>query len=170
MASTLTDVFSGSLKTVLLWTRTDTQEVGTVANRGSVSATYRIGEGSGSQQADLVFNDTRSIPANQVESIDLLSLTNSELGVSVPYTFRQVRLVRVVNNETATGKKLLFGVGSGGTTSYAHNVGPGSEFVTINHKDPWIVTSGNSVIRIANPNGSAISYTMTIFGTSVEAA
>lgn len=170
MASTLTDVFSGSLKTVILWTRTDTQEVGTVANKGSVSAVYRIGEGSGSKQADLVFNDTRTIPANQIETFDLLDLTHSELGVNVTYEFKQVRLVRVVNNETATGKKILIGVGAGGIGTYAHNIGPGSEFVTINHTDPWIVTSGNSLLRFANPNGTSISYTITIIGTSTEAA
>lgn len=170
MASTLTDIFSGSLKTVLLWTRTDTQEVGTVANNGIVSTLYRIAEGAGSKQADLVFNDTRTIAAGQIDSIDLLSLTHSELGVTVPYTFRQVRLVRVVNNETASGKKLLFGVGAGGVGTYAHSVGPSSEFVTINHVDPWIVTSANSVLRIANPNGSSLSYTITIIGTSTEAA
>lgn len=170
MASTLTDVFSGSLKTVILWTRTDTQEVGAVVNKAAVSATYRITEGSGSQQADLVFNDTRAIPANQIETFDLLNLTHSELGISVPYVFRQVRLVRVVNNETATGKKILIGVGAGGVGTYAHNIGPGSEFVTINHKDPWIVTAGNSLLRFANPNGSSLSYTITIIGTSVEAA
>lgn len=170
MASTLTDIFSGSLKTVLLWARTDTQEVGTVANKGAVSTLYRIGEGSGSQQADLVFNDTRTIAAGQIDAIDLLAMTHSELGVSVPYVFHQVRLVRVVNNETVTGKKLLFGVGAGGVGTYAHNVGPGSEFVTINHVDPWIVTSANSLLRIANPNGSSLSYTLTIIGTSAEPA
>lgn len=170
MASTLTDVFSGSLKTILQWTRTDTQEVGSVVDKATISTLYRIGEGSGTQQADLVFSDTRTIPANQLESLDLLNLSSTELGVAVPYVFRQLRLVRVVNNETTAGRKLLVGVGAGGTNVYAQAVGPGSEFVTINHRDPWVVTSGNSVVRLANPNGQSLSYTITLIGTSVEAA
>ena len=171
MASTLTDVFSGSLKTILQWTRTDTQDVGSVVDKATQSTLYRIGEGSGAGQADLVFSDTRSIPAGQFESLDLLSLTHSEFGVSVPYVFRQLRVIRIVNNETATGRRLLVGVDPGRPTSvYATSVGPGSEMVAINQTDSWVVTTSNAALRLANPNGSALSYTIVLIGTATAAA
>lgn len=116
-----------------------------------------------------MFSDSRTIPANTVETLDLLNLTSSDLGVSVPYVFRQLRVVRVVNNETAVGRKLLVGVGAGGVSSYAHSIGPGSELVSINAKDSWPVTSANATLRMANASGSSLSYSIYLIGTSTAA-
>lgn len=109
MAETLTDSLTGTLQVRLSWDRTDTQEVGTVTNRSTKVTTYDVADGDGPGEADLVFTDTRSIPANTVEVIDLLTLTQQAFDVDVPFTFRQVRTVRVVNNETAAGRSPVRG-------------------------------------------------------------
>jgi len=171
MAETVTDVVSGTLRTTLTWNRTDTQQLGTVSNKKTQSGSYTIADGNSSGQADLVFTDTRTIAANTVEQIDLLNLTQATLGVSVPFSFRQLNLVRVVNKETAAGKRLLFGVDPGRPTSvYAASIGPASEWSAINHKDSWLVTAANSVVRICNPTASPITYSLYLIGTSTAAA
>jgi hypothetical protein len=170
MAETLTDSLTGTLQVRLSWDRTDTQEVGTVTNRSLKVATYDVADGDGPGEADLVFTDTRAIPANTVEVIDLLTLTQQAFDVDVPFTFRQVRTVRVVNNETAAGRRILFGADPGRPqTTYAVEIGPGSEFVSINHVDAWDVSDANKAIQIANPNGVAVSYSIYLLGTSVQA-
>jgi hypothetical protein len=170
MAETLTDALTGTIRTSLSWTRLDTQEVGSITNRKVANSTYAIADGDGPGQADLVFADARTIPANTVESFDLLSLTQQALGVTVPFTFRQLRAIRVVNTSTAAGRRLLVGVDPGRPTAvYAAEVGPGSEWFSVNQTDSWRVTEANSVIRIANPNAASVSYELYLFGTSTAA-
>jgi hypothetical protein len=170
MADTLTDSLTGQVRTAISWTRLDTQEVGSITNRKTANATYNITDGDGPGEADLVFADSRTIPANTIESFDLLNLTQQALGVTVPFVFRQLRAIRVVNTTTTSGRRLLVGVDPGRpTVVYAAEVGPGSEWFSINQTDSWEVTEANSVIRIANPNAASVTYELYLFGTSTAA-
>lgn len=170
MSETLTDSLTGTLRTSLQWSRVDTKEVGTITNRKTQTATYTIADGDGPGEADLVFADERTIPANTIEDFDLLNLTQQSLGVTVPFTFRQLRAIRVANTTTTPGLRLLIGVDPGRpTVVYAAEVGPGSEWFSVNQTDSWEVTEANSVIRIANPNASAVTYELYLFGTSTAA-
>lgn len=170
MADTLTDSLTGSVRTSLTWSRVDTQEVGSVSNKKTQNAIYTITDGDGPGAADLVFADSRTIPANTVETFDLLNLTQQTLGVSVPFTFRQLRLIRIVNTSTVAGRKILVGVDPGRPTAvYAAEVGPGSEWFAINQTDSWAVTADNSSIRIANPTSQAATYELYLIGTSTAA-
>ena len=169
MADTVTDSLTGSLRTSLLWTRVDTQEVGAITDKGSGGALYPITDGHAAGQADLIFCDTREIAADTVEMIDLSDISQTRLGVVVPFTFTAIRCVRVTNNSTTVGKNLLFGVDPGRPTLvHAANIGPGSEFVTINHIDSWVVTNDNKEIYICNPNATSISYSLYLLGTAYD--
>jgi len=170
MAESLTDTLTGSFQVNLNWQRADAQETGSVSQEAFKSVSYGVTDGDGPGEADLVFTDTRTIPANTVEVIDLLTLTQQTFNVDVPYTFRQVRIVRIVNNETVAGRRVLVGADPGRPQStYAIEVGPGSEFSAVNHVDAWIVTSENSELQIANPSSVAVSYSLYILGTSTQA-
>lgn len=170
MAETLTDALTGTLRTSMQWARLDTQEVGSITNRKTATSTYTLADGDGPGQADLIFADARTIPANTIESFDLLNLTQQALGVTVPFTFRQLRAIRVVNASTTAGRRLLVGVDPGRPTAvYAAEVGPGSEWFSVNQTDSWEVTEANSVVRIANPNGASVNYELYLFGTSTAA-
>jgi len=167
MAETVTDIVTGQWSSSLAFVRTDTQQIGTVRNSASSSGTYTFSDGSGTGQADLAFGDTRTIAANTVEEIDLLNLDRSHLGVTVPMVFRQLVAVRIKNNETAAGKKLLVGVDPGSpTTSYAFEVGPGMEVASANTTDGWVVTNTNSTLRLANPNNTELEYEIFLLGNS----
>lgn len=155
--------------TRLQWSRVDTQETGAITNRNIVGAQYGIGDGPGSGAADVVWTDSRTIPAESVDEIDLLTLTQNALGVSVPCPIRQLRAIRVANAETAAGLSIRVGSDATGV-AYAFAVGPGSEVLSVNSLDAWIVTNDNNVLRIANPHASAAAYSIVLVGTSVEAA
>jgi hypothetical protein len=171
MADSLTDVLTGRVTTSLQWTRTDTQEVGTITNRKTQNGAYALTDGDGPGQADLVFADQRTIAANTIEEFDLLNLSQQALDVAVPFVFRQLRVIRIVNESTTAGLRLLVGVDPGRPTAvYAAEVGPGSEWIAVNQTDAWEVTADNSVVRIANPNGATVTYSLYLIGTSVAAA
>lgn len=170
MADTLTDTLTGQVRTSLSWLRTDAQEVGSVTNRKTQAATYNIVDGDGPGEADLVFADQRTIAANAIESFDLLNLTQTALGVAVPFVFRQLRVIRLVNESTTAGRRLLVGVDPGRPTAvYAAEVGPGSEWIAVNQTDAWEVTADNSIVRIANPNAASVTYSLYLLGTSTAA-
>ena len=66
---------------------------------------------------------------------------------------------------------LLVGAGPGRPAAVsAAEVGPGSEGLAVNQTDAWEVTADNSVVRIANPNGATVTYSLYLIGTSVAAA
>jgi len=152
----------------MTWNRVDTQQIGSVTNRKTAVGLYPMSDGDGPGEADLVFADARTIPGNTIEEFDLLDLEQVALNVTIPYEFRQLRAIRIVNASTAAGRRLLIGVDPGRpTVVYAAEVGPGSEWFSVNQIDAWQVTEENSVIRIANPNGAAVNYEIYLFGTSV---
>jgi hypothetical protein len=170
MATTVTDTLTATVRTGLQWNRTETQTVGTIVNRKTSNSVYTITDGDGPGEADLVFADARTIPGNSIEEFDLLDLEQTALLVDVPYEFRQLRAIKIVNTSTVAGRRLLIGVDPGRpTVVYAAEVGPGSEWSAVNYVDAWEVTEDNSVLRIANPNGQAVTYELYLIGTSTPA-
>lgn len=170
MADTITDTLTATIRSSVQWNRTETQEIGTISQRATKASVYTLADGADAGEADLVFTDTRTIPAGNAEELDLLNLTQQTLEVAVPYQFRQVRYLRIVNNETAAGRRLLVGSDPAKpTVVYAAEVGPASEFATVNQTDSWRVTEVNAKFRVANPTSASISYSLYVIGTSVAA-
>jgi hypothetical protein len=167
MADSITDTLTGSIRTVMIWDRTDSQEVGSYVNAKTVINDYRLADGSGPRSADLVFADSRTIPANTMETFDLSDLEQSTFGVDVPFEFAQVRCIKVRNTSTVSGRRLLIGVSPGSPTSvYAAEIGPGSEWFAMNYDDAWQVTDANKLFRLSNPNAAAVTYEFYVFGTA----
>lgn len=168
MADSVTDVLTGTIRTVMTWNRVDSQEIGSIANRKTVVSDYPLTDGSTAGKADLVFADSRSVAAGVMEEFDLTNLTQSALGTSVPFSFAQVRCIKVRNTSTVAGRRILVGVSPGSPTSvYAAEVGPGSEWFAINYQDSWEVTNDNKIFRLSNPSAGAVTYEFFVFGTAV---
>lgn len=163
----MADTLAATIRTVMIWDRTVDQDIGTTVSAKTDQNTYAIADGAGSEQADLVYAATRTITASSIESIDLRDLEQETLGVTVAYDFRQLRLIRIKNNSTTAGQMIRVGVDPGRpSVVYATEIGPGSEWFSINHVDAWQVTDDNRVFYIANPNAAAVSYSIWLLGTS----
>ena len=164
----MADTLAATIRTVMLWTRTQDQDIGATVNAQTDQQTYAITDGSGAQQADLVYAASRTIPANSLEEIDLRDITQTTLGVAVAYDFRQLRMIRVRNDATVAGRRLRVGVDPGRpSVVYAAEIGPGSEWFSVNHVNAWPVTEDNRSLWVANPNAAAITYSLWLIGTSV---
>ena len=167
----MADTLAATIRTVMILNRTVDQDIGTTVKAATDQQTYQITDGSGARQADLVYAAERTIPANSLEEIDLRDIEQTTLGVTVNYDFRQVRLLRIRNDETTSGRRLRVGVDPGRpSVVYAAEIGPGSEWFSINHVNAWVVTDANRSLWIANPNAAPITYSLWIVGTSVAPA
>lgn len=164
----MADTLAATIRTVMLLNRTVDQDIGTTVKAATDQQTYAITDGSGSRQADLIYAATRTITANSLEEIDLRDITQTTLGVSVAYDFRQVRLLRIRNDATVSGRKLRVGVDPGRPSIvYAAEIGPGSEWFSINHVNAWVVNDANRKLWLSNPNAVSLTYSLWILGTSV---
>lgn len=169
MADSVTDTLTGTIRTVMIWNRTDAQEIGSYANAKTVVADYRLADGDGPREADLVYADSRTIAAGVMEEFDLTNLSQTVLGATVPFNFAQVRCIKVRNTATVAGRRLLIGVSPGSPTSvYAAEIGPGSEWFAMNYEDAWEVTADNKMFRLSNPSAEAVTYEFFVFGTAVS--
>jgi|TARA_B100000073_G_scaffold291156_1_gene254067 hypothetical protein len=166
MADTLTDLFDANVQVKMSFTRTDTQEVGSVTNVKRGTTTYEIGDGSQSISAEFIYADTRTVSANSVDSLDLTNLTQSTLDVSVPFSFATIRLIRVVNNSTTSGDYLYLGADSSNPTQqFAIAVGAGGEVTMVNSLDTYGVNSSNGTFRIYNDASTSTEYEIYIIGS-----
>lgn len=170
MAETVSDLFSGIITVKTQWQRIDAQEIGSAINKKTAQTLYTLGDGFGEGAADIVYAETRTIPANGIDTIDCAALTQQTLEIPVPFTFAQIRVVRVVNNETTAGRYIYFGASETDPFGvFAWAVGPESEFLSVNYRDAWLVNAQNGVVRIANPSGVEVSYSIVLIGSAANA-
>lgn len=170
MAETVSDLFSGIITVKTQWQRIDAQEIGSAINKKTAQTLYTLGDGAGEGNADLVYAETRTIPANGVDTIDCAAITQQTLEIPVPFAFAQIRVVRVVNNESAAGRYIYFGASETdpfGTFAWA--VGPESEFLSVNYRDAWLVNGQNGTVRVSNPSNVDVSYSIVLIGSAANA-
>jgi hypothetical protein len=163
----MADTLTGVVSTTTSITRTTADTVGTAARGLTASAIYQLNNASG-PLADQVWISNRSLAVGASETFDLLSLTDTIQGATGIQTMRQVRLVRVVNNETATGPRIVVGPsGTNGWGRVAGEVGPGGELLAVQQTHAWGVTTTERAvtIRATGPTGS-VAYSIVIAGTN----
>jgi hypothetical protein len=114
--------------------------------------------------ANIAWQDSRTIPANTVDAINLSSLVIDSLGIYGTISMQQASQFYLRNKSTAAGSELRIGTPADGTaTTYALSVGRGS-YVFLSSVDGWVPSTQ---LRIANPTGAAISYDIAIIGTGI---
>jgi hypothetical protein len=162
-----TGSLSGVVSTTTSVSQVQSDTVGASTRGVTVGANYQLNSTSG-PLADQVWVSTRSLAVGSSETLDLLSLTDTIQGATGVQTMRQVRLVRVVNNETTTGPRIVVGPsGTNGWGRVAGEVGPGGELLAIQQTHAWGVTTGERAVtfRATGPTGS-VSYSIVVAGTA----
>lgn len=166
MAESLSDLFDANVQVKMSFTRTDTQEVGAVASVKRGTTTYELGDGGQETAAEFIYADTRTVSANSIDALDLQNLTQTTLDVVVPFSFAELRLIRVVNKSETSGGYLYLGADANNPTgSFAVAVGAGGEVTMINKLDTYGVNSSNGTLRIYNASNSSVDYEIYIIGS-----
>jgi hypothetical protein len=163
----MADSLDGIVSTTTSLTQTQTDTVGSSARAVSVGKSYPLNSVSG-PLSDQLWVSNRSLAVGSTETFDLLALADTIQGATGVQTMRQVRLVRVVNNETITGPRIVVGPsGTNGWGRVAGEVGPGGELLAVQQTHAWGVTTTERgvTIRATGPTGS-VSYSIVIAGTA----
>ena len=163
----MADSLDGIVSTTTSLTQTQTDTVGSSARAVSVGKSYPLNSVSG-PLSDQLWVSNRSLAVGSTETLDLLALADTIQGATGVQTMRQVRLVRVVNNETITGPRIVVGPsGTNGWGRVAGEVGPGGELLAVQQTHAWGVTATERGVTIsATGTTGPVAYSIVIAGTA----
>ena len=160
------DSLSGVVSTTTSVTRITDDTVGAAIRSVVASASYQLNNASG-PLADQLWVSNRSLAVGASETLDLLSLADTIQGATGVQTMRQVRLVRITNNETATGPRIVVGPsGTNGWGRVAGEVGPGGELLAVQQTHAWGVTTAERAVTIRATGPTGVSYSIVVVGTA----
>lgn len=130
--------------------------------------------GTGANQADKVFSDSRTISASSSEDLDLAGSLVDALGATI--TFAKIKAILIEADTGNTNDVVLGGaasnqfVGPFGSATHTIKVPPGGVFLLAAPKAAGLgsVTAGTGdLLKVANSSsGSSVTYRITIIGTS----
>lgn len=150
---------------------TSALDLGTAAYPSDVLTRLTLTSGTGNNQADLVFNDTRTVIASGTDALDLAGVLTGPLGGTLTFVKLKAVMVRaaVANannvrlNRPATNGVPLFLAASDGI-----DIPPGGVFLWAAPVAGVTVTAGTGdLINIDNSGaGTSVTYDVVIIGTS----
>jgi hypothetical protein len=149
----------------LTFSLADAQLVGSVTGEVEVRTQQTVANGSGAGQANVAWATRVTLPAGQAYSLDLTNLSASAFGYQGVISVATLKDVIVVNNETTSGRHLLYGVISPqDTTGYAARINRGGSYRWTDYQDGISVTAGNKTLYIANPSGGSVTFDIALAG------
>lgn len=165
MATTL----AGSVSANVRMTYTNTLDINDATQPLSESVTLTFTNGTGANQCDLMFSDTRSVTSGSPDDLDLAGVLTTAFGATI--TMARVKLIYIKNNDTTN----ILNVGAGTNplinwvlaSGDGVNVRPGG-FLCLGAPDAtaYAVTAATGdILRVAAAAGT-ISYTIIILGAS----
>ncbi len=168
---------SVDIKASLTWLQADALDLSTISDNAKLEFDKSTANGTGADQADLLWHDQRAVAAASNDDLDLTALASTIFGSAVTVNMAKVRGLLILNTSTTSGEVLrVGGAGAGSALASPFNgdvdavveVGPDSCLMLSNKKDGWAVTAGTGdILRIANPNAASVTYQIAIVGTSV---
>lgn len=133
------------------------------------SYTLELADGTGDDQGNIQWHDTRSLAASATENLDLAGSLVDAFGNTL--TFAAVKALFIKNNSTGTQVLSVGGAASNVWSPFANT----SDIITINpggvlfmmDGTGWAVSGGTSdLLKIANAAGAALTYDILIWGDS----
>ena len=152
--------------------QTGTNDLGTVSANLSLAFTKALTSGTGANQADLIFADTRTVNASSSEDLDLAGVLTDPFGATITMAEVVAILITAASGNTndvvigdATAPVPLFG-GTNPTIS----IGPGGVFMAATPDAGGLFTVGagsTDDLKIANSSsGSSVTYSIVVIGRS----
>lgn len=135
---------------------------------------FNLADGTGANQADLVFHDTRTLAASATEDLDLSGILTDAYGVAI--SFVRIRGIFVAAASANTNNVLVGGAASNGFINWVSDVSdkivvrPNGVFALVApDATAYVVTGGTGdLLRIGNSGaGTPVSYDIVLIGASV---
>lgn len=167
----MTATLTTTLDVNLLATAANALDLGTVTAPYTVNKRIKLTSGTGSNQADLIFSDTRTVAASGTDALDLAGSLTGSFGSTL--TFAKIKLVVVraasgntnnvrVNRPSSNGVPLFLAASDG------IDVLPGGLFCWCAPGAGVTVTAGTGdLLNIDNSSsGTSVTYDVVLIGTS----
>jgi hypothetical protein len=145
-----------------------TQEL-TVTAEGDIALT----NGTGANQADLIFHDNRTIALSSSENLDLSGALTDPFGNVIAFAKIKAIIIRAaaanVNDVLVGGAATNTFLGMFGDATDIIKVKPAGAFVWVAPGTGATVTAATGdILKVANSGaGTSVTYDVTIIGTSV---
>lgn len=156
----------------LSWTYTNALDLSTPEDRKRLNFLDSLASGTGLDQADRIFHDSRSISTGANDDLDLAGGLTDAFGTTL--TFVKIKGIFIKNTATTAGEILNVGGGSAhfinwiGAAGDIVKIGPDGLFVLWNPSAAgYAVTATTAdILRITNAGAGTIVYQIILVGTS----
>ncbi|MCV0371078.1 hypothetical protein [Filomicrobium sp.] len=135
-------------------------------------AAIKLANGTGTDEADVIFADQRTLNASGNEDLDLTGVLENALGEAANFATVKALLIRAASgntNDVVVGPAAANGfTGPFGDDSDRIEIPPGGAFLAAAPNAGWDVTAGTGdLLNVANSGaGSPVTYDVIIVGTS----
>lgn len=171
MSASLSTQISASL----VWLFQDSQGLTTIADSSRLEYDAQLSDGSGNNQANMLWHDVRTLAAGAHEDLVLSSLTQSIFGNAVTTDFAAIKALLIVNRQATAGDDLLVGGASThpwgapfGAAAHQVRVPADSCLLLVNSGAGWGVSAASAdQLRIANTGSDSIDYKVVLIGVHV---
>ena len=162
-----------TVKAGLRGTHTSALDLGTASFPVDIQASVSLANGTGANQADLLWSDTRTVTASSTDSLDLAGSLTNAFGATV--TFARIKAVMVkaasgnTNNVNVT-RPASNGVPLFLAASDGIPVKPGGAFIWVAPDATGVAVTGGTgdLLDIVNSGaGTSVTYDIVIVGASV---
>lgn len=139
----------------------------------AIAQSYQLTTGTGAQQADRLFADTRTIAASGTDPLDLNGTLVDAVGTTL--SLLRVKLLYIAASAANTNNVIVGGAGSNtfinwvGAATHTITVRPGGTFFLFApDATAYAVTAGTGDIwQIANSGaGTSVTYDVVVIGSS----
>jgi len=171
----MADTLAIDLRCTLAWLFQEEGPLATVSDSSKLEYSRTFEDGTGTDQADKLWHQERTLAAGASDDWDLTSLSTALFGGTLTLSLAKVKAVLLVNLSTVASDVLqLRGAASNPwfapfNSATDHVKAPADSCVLLtNRKTGWTVTNSSAdVLRVYNPGAAAVSYRLVIAGTSV---
>lgn len=155
-------------RTKLYGYQTGSADLSTPSDTLNASRQQDYADGSGNEQADFIFHDSRNLAASATENLDLAGSLTDKLGNTLTFTAVKVLYIR----NTSTTQTLSVGGAAANqfinwvaNSSDIVNVPPLGELLVTAPYAGFAVTAGTGdILKVANSAGAAVDYYIVIIG------
>jgi hypothetical protein len=140
---------------------------------GKVSTLLQFANGTGANQADILFADERTVASNTNDDLDLAGVLSNAFGQTI--TAAKVVAVLLINkpllaSDPANTTNLTLGGSSNPVPSLSSGaIGPGGAVLLVDPDAGGLATvtaSTGDILRVANSSGAAAKYQILILARS----
>lgn len=164
-----TPTLATELSLALSWNYASAADLSTARDRKTFTTSDTLATGTGANQSDLIFHDTRTATAAP-DDLDLAGGLTDPLGNTL--TFAEITGIFIHNKSETATEVLSIGADANGLVNWVGavndivKIGPEGILFVWNPRDGYAVTADTGDILQVDPGADTIEYDVVIIGRS----